>query len=122
MIVLAVVVAGVAGAVLRYSISRVFAPRTRFPWAVLIVNVVGSACGGVVVALWTCAGLSSDWRLILLTGFCGGLTTFSTFSIESVQLAIARRYAVVVVSVGANLVFGVGAALAAYSLVYALAG
>jgi fluoride exporter len=121
MIVLAVVVAGIVGAVIRFLVSRAFAARTTFPWAVLVVNVVGSAVGGVVVALWTDAGLSSDWRLILLTGFCGGLTTFSTFSVETVQLLTSGRVRVAVMSIAANLVLGVGAAAVAYAVTAALA-
>jgi fluoride exporter len=120
MIVLAVVVAGIVGAVLRFLVSRALAARTTFPWAVLGVNVVGSAIGGVVVALWADAGLSSDWRLILLTGFCGGLTTFSTFSVETVQLLTSGRVRVAVASIAANLVLGVGAAAVAYAVTAAL--
>jgi CrcB protein len=121
MIAAAVVVAGIVGAVIRFLVSRAFAPRTSFPWAVLVVNVVGSGIGGVVVALWTDAGLSSDWRLILLTGFCGGLTTFSTFSVETVQLLTSGRARVAVWSIAANLVLGVGAAAVAYAVTAALA-
>jgi CrcB protein len=121
MSVAAVVLAGIAGAVIRFFVSRAFAGRTAFPGAVLVVNVVGSAVGGVVVALWTHAGLTDEWRLVLLTGFCGGLTTFSTFSVESVQLALDGRYRTLAASVATNLVFGIGAAAAAYALTSALA-
>ncbi|CAN5288656.1 hypothetical protein BH11ACT2_BH11ACT2_22900 [soil metagenome] len=120
MIVLAVVIAGVAGAAIRFAVSR--ALPSRFPWAVLVVNVVGSAIGGVVIALWAHAGLSSEWRLILLTGFCGGLTTFSTFSVDSVQLALAGTYRTLLANVGANLVLGVGAAAAGFAITGTLAG
>ncbi|HEY0253454.1 MAG TPA: CrcB family protein [Kofleriaceae bacterium] len=121
MIVVSVVIAGIAGAVIRFAVSRLSASRSTFPWAVLAVNVVGSALGGVIVALWVYAGLSTEWRLILFTGFCGGLTTFSTFSVESVQLAIAGRYRVLVGSVAANLVLGVGAVAVAFAIASALA-
>lgn len=122
MIVLAVVLAGVVGAILRFVVSRAFANRTGFPLAVLLVNVVGSAFGGVVVGLWASAGLSSDWRLILFTGFCGGLTTFSTFTVETVQLVTTGRARVAAVSVAANLVAGIGVAAVAYAATSALAG
>ena len=111
---LAVLVAGAIGAVLRYLASRLAARRPGFPWAVLVVNVVGSATAGVVVALATYAGLSGDLRLILVTGFCGGLTTFSTFSVETVQLVQSGRARTAFASVTANLVLGVGAAALAY--------
>jgi CrcB protein len=109
-LVAAVLVAGALGSVLRYGVSR-WIPG-RFPWAVLVVNVVGSAIAGAVVA-----GTSGGIRLILVTGFCGGLTTFSTFSVESVQLVLAGRARAALLSVGANLVLGGGAAAAGYYLV-----
>ena len=124
MIVAAVIVAGAAGAVLRFAVSYAFAgPRSvsghseahrSLPWAVLIVNVVGSAAGGAVLGLTT-----GDVRLVLLTGLCGGLTTFSTFSTESIQLVLAGRWPVALGSIAANLVLGIGAAAAAFALVSA---
>ena len=70
---------------------------SRLPWAVLIVNVVGSLVGGVVLGLAQAGVIGADLRLILLSGFAGGLTTFSTFSVETIQLiddgpvAVGRR-------------------------------
>jgi CrcB protein len=115
-IVAAVIVAGAAGAVLRFAVSYVFAaPRYRnLPLAVLIVNVVGSAVGGAVLGLAT-----GEVRLVLLSGLCGGLTTFSTFSTESIQLMLAGRWKVALGSIAANLVLGIGAAAAAFALVSA---
>jgi len=78
---------------------------------VLVVNVVGSAIGGVLLAT-----TSGDLRLVLLTGFCGGLTTFSTFSVETVQLVLDGKSRVAVLSVVANLVLGIGAAALGYLL------
>ena len=107
MIVVAVVLAGALGAVIRYLVSRWLAT----PFAVLVVNVVGSAIGGVLLAT-----TSGDLRLVLLTGFCGGLTTFSTFSVETVQLVLDGKSRVAVLSVVANLVLGIGAAALGYLL------
>jgi len=110
---------GAVAALLRYLVSRAFASRPGFPWAVLIVNVVGSAIGGAVLGLATVADVDPGLRLILLTGLCGGLTTFSTFSVETVQYVMEGKWRVAAASVGANLVLGVGAAAAAYLLVTA---
>ncbi len=107
-VVLLVLAAGAVGAVLRWLTSLAFA-GSRFPWAVLLVNVVGSAIAGVFAAVAP-AGL----QLIVVTGFCGGLTTFSTFSVETVQLVEQRRVRVAVLSVAANLALGVGACALAY--------
>ena len=120
-VIVAVVIAGAIGSVLRYAVARAF-PSRGFPWAVLIVNVIGSAIGGAVLALAEHASISADLRMILLTGFCGGLTTFSTFAVDSVQLVLDGRTREVVASITANLVLGVGAAAGAYALVNAVLG
>ena len=102
-----VLLAGALGAVLRFLVARL----TPTPWAVLIVNVVGSFVGGVVIG-----ATSGDLRVILLTGFCGGLTTFSSFTVETVQLVLEGRARRAVLSVGLNLVLGVGAAALGFAL------
>lgn len=110
------VLAGAVGAAIRFLVAKLFAGRGRIPWAVLVVNVAGSALGGVVVGLATGAGVSADIRLILVTGLCGGLTTFSTFSVETIQLVTEGRWRMAAASVGANLVLGIAAATAGYLL------
>ena len=115
-VALATIAAGAVCAVIRYLVSRALAGRGRIPWAVLIVNIVGSALGGVIVGLAASAGVSGDIRLIMVTGLCGGLTTFSTWSVESIQLAQEGRWRAFAVSVGANLVLGVGSAAVGYLL------
>lgn len=109
-----VLVCGGGAAVARYLVAVWFGVDGRFPWAVLVVNVIGSALGGAVLALGST--LSADMQLILLTGVAGGLTTFSTFSVETVQLVLDGRGRVALLNVGVNL----GAGLAVAALVYAL--
>jgi len=104
MSVLLVLLAGALGAVLRYLCSFL-------PQGVLLVNVVGSFIAGVAVA-----ALSGDAQLIVLTGFCGGLTTFSTFSVETVQAAVEGLWRRAALNVALNLVLGIGAAAAGYLL------
>lgn len=108
--VLVTLAAGALGAALRFLVTRAFAARPV--GAVLVVNVVGSAIGGVLLAL-----ASGDIRMILLTGFCGGLTTFSTFGVETIQLAMEGKVRVAALNVAANLVLGVGAAAIAFAVV-----
>jgi CrcB protein len=117
MIVVAALLAGAVGAVLRWAVSRAFAAQ-RFPWAVLIVNVVGSALGGVLVGL----AVDDAARVILLSGLCGGLTTFSTLSVETVQLVQAKRTGTAALSIALNLVLGVGAAVAGWAIATSVAG
>ena len=111
--------AGGAAAVARYLLSVATARVSKaesFPWAVLIVNVVGSALGGVVLGLAQHAGVSADIQLIILTGVCGGLTTFSTFSVETIQLLTHGRWRAASISVAANLVLGLGVCALGYLL------
>ena len=90
--------------------------------AVLIVNVVGSLVGGIVLGLVQAGLIGADLRLILLSGFAGGLTTFSTFSVETIQLLMVGRWRSALVSVVANLVLGVGAVVLGCCAVLWIAG
>lgn len=88
MTVLAVVVGAMVGAPVRYLTDLVIQSRrgTAMPWGTVAVNVAGSLVLGVTAG--ALAGRPSDhWLLMLVgTGFCGALTTFSTFSFETVRL------------------------------------
>jgi CrcB protein len=123
LVVAAALAAGAVGALLRYATSLAFAGRpARLPWAVLIVNVVGSIIGGIALGLAQAGVLGVDGRLILLGGLAGGLTTFSTFSVETIQLVHEGRRRAAVVSVLANLVLGVAAVVGACCLTLLLLG
>ncbi|WP_010204097.1 fluoride efflux transporter FluC [Salinibacterium sp. PAMC 21357] len=113
-VVFAILGAGAAGAVLRYLTSRAFASRPGFPWAVLVVNAIGSALGGTLAGLAHLGTIDANLEIILLTGLCGGLTTFSTLSVETMQNVTVKRMRVAVLSVLANLAIGIGIAAATY--------
>lgn len=86
--VLIVFGAGGAGCVARYLVSLAVGPRS-FPWATLIVNLVGSFLLAVVVQLASArAGLSEQGKLALTTGFLGGFTTYSSFNLETTTLVL----------------------------------
>ena len=104
---LSVMVAGGAAAVIRFLVSRALPVGPgRLPLGVLIVNVAGSLIGGVVLGLAERAALSDDLRLILLTGICGGLTTFSTWSVETVELTLTGRWRAGIVNLIGTLLLG----------------
>ena len=92
----AVAVGAAAGGVSRYYLS--FAVQQRlgaaFPWGTLLINVTGSLLLGFLMryALAT-PSVSPELRLLLTTGFCGGYTTFSTFSYETVMMLEDGQYA-----------------------------
>lgn len=95
---------GAVAALVRYAVA-VRSAGSAFPWAVLIVNIAGSLIAGVALAVAEVLG-AGELRYVLLGGIAGGLTTFSTLSVETVQLVMARRTRAALVSVGANLVGG----------------
>nr|WP_187361221.1 fluoride efflux transporter CrcB [Phytoactinopolyspora mesophila] len=107
------------GAPLRYATDRFIQARFSpvFPWGTLAVNVVGSFIVGVVIALWTDGRLDDDAVALVGVGFCGALTTYSTFSYETLRLfeGGARWYAL------ANVVISVVAGVAAAALGWAIA-
>ena len=112
----AAALAGGAGTVVRYLVSRAYASRTGLPWAVFTVNVAGSAVGGVALGLSATGTISPDLRLILVGGLAGGLTTFSTWSVETIQLVREGKVRTALGSVILNLAIGLAAATAGYLL------
>jgi CrcB protein len=119
---LIVAVGGAAGSVARWIVGQALAgPARALPWGTLAVNVAGSLVLGLVLAAWP-AERPSAARLLLGVGFCGGFTTFSTFSAELVAMlergqgTRAGAYAV------ASLAAGVLATLAGLALGRAAAG
>jgi CrcB protein len=94
------------GGVGRYACSRYMASwlGAGFPWGTLLVNVAGSLLIGLVAGLAGSGGrIGPDLRLFLTVGFCGGFTTFSAFSIETMELLRERHLA----AAGANVLFSV---------------
>ncbi len=88
MIVLAVLVGGMIGGPARYLADRMLQARhdNVFPWGTFAVNMAGSALLGFLLGAQRHLGLPPAALALLGTGFCGGLTTFSTFSYETLRL------------------------------------
>jgi len=117
------VIAGAAvGAPLRYLSDRAIQERhdTVFPWGTFAVNVFGSLILGVITGAVAAGGASPQVQLALGTGFCGALTTYSTFSYETLRLVEddARLYAAA--NVVASIVAGLASAFLGVAIGQAL--
>ncbi|EZP29187.1 fluoride efflux transporter CrcB [Microbacterium oleivorans] len=110
---LALSLAGGVGAALRLVIDGSVKTRvkTALPVGTLLINVSGSLVLGFVTELALGGILDESWRLIIGTGLCGGFTTFSTASFETVRLVQERRYALASVNAIGMLVAAVAAGL-----------
>jgi len=105
---LLVVLGALVGAPLRVWVTRTAARLGRDPGlGTLVVNVVGSA---VLGALTGATGVDAATAALVGTGFCGALTTFSTFGADVLRLADLRRLPAALGYVAATLVLGLGAA------------
>jgi CrcB protein len=111
---------GGVASVVRYLVTLAFGGRGVLPWAVFTVNVVGSAIGGVSIGLATTGIVSTSLQLVLIGGVAGGLTTFSTWSTESVQLILAGKWRTAGTNIVLNLIVGLAAATAGYLVSTAL--
>ncbi|WP_392566890.1 fluoride efflux transporter CrcB [Utexia brackfieldae] len=95
MILIMVALGGAVGSILRYltSVWAVQYLGSAFPYGTLIVNVIGSFFIGLVLAmLETNILVSPHWRPLIMVGILGGFTTFSSFSLDTLNLLIQAQY------------------------------
>ncbi len=103
---------GGIGSMCRYGLTLITQPwQLRFPWATLLANALACLILGLVLG-WHQQGVLSDQRrLLLATGFCGGFSTFSTFTAESWRLFQQGQTTTACVNVGLSLLLSLGCLL-----------
>jgi len=103
---------GFVGSIARYLLSDAVQARllTSFPFGTMTVNLLGCFVIGIVYALSESANLAPEYRIFIATGFCGGFTTFSSFSFESLTLLQDNQYLYATLYAGLSLVLGLLAA------------
>ena len=105
---LGIFLAGMLGGIMRFQISRWLPSSPDFPWGTLVVNYLGIFCLVYLVKGYLVSkGSSKGVVLALGTGFCGGLTTFSSFILDAVKMLDTGRY----ISLLVYLVLSVGGGL-----------
>ena len=105
---------GAAGSMLRYGVQRILNPQSAaiFPTGTLLVNIIGCFLIGM---LWSIVSRSITWneemKLLLMTGFCGGFTTFSAFTLEGIGLLRESKTILLVIYITASVLGGLFATL-----------
>ena len=112
--ILLVALGGAIGSVCRYLLSGLNV--ASWPWGTFIVNILGSLLIGFLLGLVSKGIVSPDMKLLLVTGFCGGFTTFSTFANESFGMMKAGDALQMALYVGASVVIGILAVWAGMKL------
>ena len=122
--VLAICIGASLGALARWGLGLWLSPGGLLPWGTLAANLVGGYLIGVAIAAFQAMPeLDPVWRLLLITGFLGGLTTFSSFSAEVVSFLLAERYALALLTAGLHMLGSLGMTLLGLkSLAWWLAG
>jgi fluoride exporter len=119
---LLVVLGAIVGAPLRYLTDRLVQSRhdSVFPWGTFAVNVAGSFILGMLYAGGTAHAISPRLMVLLGTGFCGALTTYSTFSFETVRLFQEKSRFYAGMNVLASIVAGLGSAFCGAAIAQAI--
>ena len=120
---LAISVAAIVGANLRYLLSR-FAARelgSVFPYGTLFINIIGSFIVGFFI-IWTAERVLVDprWRLLVVVGFCGSFTTFSSYAFETMAYFETGQWGLMLANLLSNNLLCLGGALAGMALARAL--
>jgi CrcB protein len=116
---LAISVAAIVGANLRYLLSRIAARQFGpvFPYGTLFINVVGSFIVGFFI-IWTTERVLIDprWRLLVVIGFCGSFTTFSSYAFETMAYFEQGQWGLMAINILSNNLLCLGAAVAGMAL------
>jgi fluoride exporter len=113
--ILFIALGGATGSVIRYFCQRAFNEES-FPSGTLLVNIAGCFIMGMLWALVANNSLREQYRLLLITGFCGGFTTFSAFSYESNRLLMDGKVFIFFLYTSISVVTGLFATYGGYKL------
>jgi fluoride exporter len=117
-IILLIGTGGFIGSVFRYLLAQFVQGKflSAFPFGTMAVNIIGCFLIGLIFGASEKGVLNQEWRLFLATGICGGFTTFSSFSNETVALLRGGQTWYAFSYVAASLIIGLAATFAAIAL------
>jgi len=107
--ILFVALGSAIGGACRYLVGLALPAAGGFPWATLCVNVVGSLALGALSGALSAHGGTAALRAFSVIGFCGGFTTFSTFSNESLRMIESSQWGMLAVYLSVSLLAGIAA-------------
>lgn len=111
---------GFLGSVSRFLVSRYVqqAFLSAFPLGTFIVNITGCLLIGILFGIFERSGeVSPEWRMFLVVGFCGGFTTFSSFTLENITLLRDGDYFYFFLYTGLSVILGLAATLGGILLI-----
>lgn len=113
--ILIVALGGATGSVCRYLLSMAVknaSNDTAFPIGTFVVNILGCFAIGMLSQMSVAASISDTTKLLLVTGFCGGFTTFSSYILETVSLSRSGDLSIAMLYIAASIVSGLLAVMA----------
>ncbi|WP_338375303.1 fluoride efflux transporter CrcB [uncultured Flavobacterium sp.] len=105
-----VAIGGASGSVLRYLVHWIVAKKSfsTFPYQTFIVNIIGCLLIGILVGYFSrFQNVNESLKLLLITGFCGGFTTFSAFGLENVNMIQNQNYQLALIYTSLSLILGI---------------
>ena len=105
-----VAIGGASGSVLRYLVHWIVSKKSfsNFPYQTFFVNIIGCLLIGILVGyLSRFQNENESLKLLLITGFCGGFTTFSAFGLENVNMIQNQNYQLALIYTSLSLILGI---------------
>jgi len=110
---------GFVGSILRYLTGEILRKfwENPFPVGTMVVNVLGSLIIGIVAGWLAKSSMGDSWlKFMIITGFCGGFTTFSSFTFENLQLLKSGNYTTSAIYIFSSIILGLVAVFLGYSI------